>query len=158
MTLFSGHVWDHWPPALPSQQGQRGTGACPGAARRGEAALGAGAGSCLAPPSAGAISSSSPVLSSSGWWGGSCQGTEVVLSSVVKSPQLANPLDTEAMKVSIPTPRGVGQAAKGWCEFTRRLGFLPLAEGRTKCVMHEERPCAISSLSALSFQAHRHIP
>ena len=72
-------------------------------------------------------------LSASGWWGGSCQGTAVLLSSVVKAPQPANRLDTEVMIVSLPTPRGVGQAAEGWCGFTRRLGFLPLAKGRAKC-------------------------
>lgn len=53
-TSFSGHVWGHRPPVLPlssmwSQQGQTGTGACPGAAGKGEATLGAGAGSCLTP-------------------------------------------------------------------------------------------------------------
>lgn len=83
-----------------------GTGACPDA----------GAGSCLTPLSAGAIPSSSAGL---GW--------------VVKASQPEKHLDTEAMKVSIPTPQAVGQAAKVCCGFTRRLGGLPLAEGRAKC-------------------------
>lgn len=75
--------------------------------------MGTGDGSCLTPLSAGEISTSSPGLSGSGWWGGSCQGTEALLSSVVKASQPANPLDIEAMKISISTPWRVGQAAEG---------------------------------------------
>lgn len=65
------------------------------------------------PLSEGAISNSSPRLSRSGWWGGSCQGTEILLSSVVKAPQPANRLDTETMKVSTSTPRGLGRLPRG---------------------------------------------
>lgn len=158
MTFFSEHVWDHWPPVLPlsstwSQQGHSGTGACPGADGKGDASLGTGAGSYLTPASSRDNSSSSPGLSRSGWWGGSCQGTEALLSSVVKAPQPANHLNIETTKVSTSTPRGLSRLPRGGVGSSGDLFFCLWQKAKHSVLMREETLC-----NHVSFQAHPYIP